>query len=217
MKLDEYIEAQQGGIFLLNDDTEDDIHLELVAHHAFNVEKLNARFLPGEGYVGTCFVEKQFIEIDDLPAGYSILRSGLGEEHMKHLLLAPLKVNEMSVGIIEIGSFRKIKGYKVAFVEKLCENLASTIATEKSNAKLKKLIEQTRNQSAELQAGEEELRQNLEEMQATQEESTRREDELIKYAEEAASREEILNQKIEELENQIKNLTGKAKKKGKER
>jgi len=54
-------------------------------------------------------------------------------------------------------------------------------------------------------------------MQATQEESTRREDELIKYAEEAASREEILNQKIEELENQIKNLTGKAKKKGKER
>jgi len=217
MKLVEYIEAQQGGIFLLNDDTEDDIHLELVAHHAFNVEKLNARFLPGEGYVGTCFVEKQFIEIDDLPAGYSILRSGLGEEHMKHLLLAPLKVNEMSVGIIEIGSFRKIKGYKVAFVEKLCENLASTIATEKSNAKLKKLIEQTRNQSAELQAGEEELRQNLEEMQATQEESTRREDELIKYAEEAASREEILNQKIEELENQIKNLTGKAKKKGKER
>jgi len=63
-------------------------------------------------------------------------------------------------------------------------------------------------------AGEEELRQNLEEMQATQEESTRREDELIKYAEEAASREEILSQKIDELENQIKSLTGKAKKKG---
>jgi ligand-binding sensor domain-containing protein len=213
MKMIEYVEAQQGGIFLLNDEDENDIHLELVAHHAFNIEKLNQRFLPGEGYVGTCFVEKEFIEIDDLPEGYSILRSGLGEEHMKHLLLAPLKVNEMSVGVIEIGSFRKIRGYKVAFVEKLCDTLASTIATEKSNAKLKKLIEQTRKQAAELQEGEEELRQNLEEMQATQDESVRREDELIKYAEEAATREEILNQKIEELENQIKRLAGKAKKK----
>lgn len=211
-KLVEYIEAQQGGIFLVNDDDEDHIHLELVAHHAFNIEKLNQHFLPGEGYVGTCFTEKEFIEIDDLPAGYSVLRSGLGEEKLKHLLMAPLKAGEAPVGVIEIGSFRKVKGYKVAFVEKLCETLASTIATEKSNAKLKKLIDQTRNQAAELQAGEEELRQNLEEMQATQEESVRREDELIKYAEEAASREELLNQKIEELEATVKSLSGKKKK-----
>ncbi|MBN2762481.1 MAG: hypothetical protein JXR41_05290, partial [Bacteroidales bacterium] len=165
--------------------------------------------------VGTSFADQEFIEIDDLPEGYSVLRSGLGDEHLKHLLLAPLKVNEMSVGVVELGSFRKIKGYKVSFVEKICENLASTVATEKANAKLKKLIEQTRKQAAELQEGEEELRQNLEEMQATQEESVRREDELIKYAEEAASREEILNQKIEQLEQQIKDLTEKAMRKKK--
>jgi hypothetical protein len=215
MKLVEYIEGQQGGVFLLNDDDENDIHLELVAHYAYNIERLNTRFLPGEGYVGTCFVEKQFIEIDDLPEGYSILRSGLGEKQLKHLLLAPLKVNEVAVGVIEIASFRKIKGYKVAFVEKLCETFASTVSTEKSNAKLKKLIDQTRKQAEELQEGEEELRQNLEEMQATQEESGRREDELIHYAEESASREELLNKKIEELETKIKDLTKKGKQKSK--
>ena len=213
LKLVEYIEGQQGGVFLLNDDNENDIHLELVAHYAYNIERLNTRFLPGEGYVGTCFVEKQFIEIDDLPEGYSVLRSGLGEKQLRHLLLAPLKVNEAAVGVIEIGSFRKIKGYKVVFVEKLCETFASTVSTEKSNAKLKRLIDQTRKQAEELQEGEEELRQNLEEMQATQEESGRREDELIQYAEEAASREELLNKKIEELETKIKNLTEKGKRK----
>ncbi|MBN1416429.1 MAG: GAF domain-containing protein [Bacteroidales bacterium] len=216
MKLIEYVEAQQGGIFLLNDDDEDNVYLELVGHHAFNIEKLNNRFLPGEGYVGTCFVDKEFIEIDDLPEGYAVLRSGLGEEQLKHLVLAPLKVNEISVGVMEIASFRKIKGYKVAFIEKLSETFASAIATEKSNIKLKRLIEQTRKQAAELQEREEELRQNLEEMQATQEESIRREDELIKYAEEAASREEILNQKIAELEAKIKSLTEKGKSKKKE-
>jgi hypothetical protein len=215
MKLVEYIEGQQGGVFLLNDDDENDIHLELVAHYAFNIERFNTRFLPGEGYVGTCFKEKQFIEIDDLPEGYSLLRSGLGEKQLKHLLLAPLKVNELAVGVIEIASFRKIKGYKVAFVEKLCETFASTVSTEKSNAKLKKLIDQTRKQAEELQEGEEELRQNLEEMQASQEESGRREDELIQYAEEAASREELLNKKIEDLETKIKGFTEKGKRKNK--
>jgi hypothetical protein len=213
LKLVEYIEAQQGGVFLLNDNDEGDIHLELVAHYAYNIERLNTRFLPGEGYVGTCFKEKQFIEIDDLPEGYSVLSSGLGEKYLRHLLLAPLKVNEAAVGVIEIASFRKIKGYKVAFVEKLCETFASTVSTEKSNFKLKILIDQTRKQASELQEGEEELRQNLEEMQATQEESVRREDELIKYAEEAASREELLNQKIEELETKIQNHIEKGKKK----
>jgi ligand-binding sensor domain-containing protein len=207
MKLVEYIEAQQGGVFLLNDDDEQNISLELIGNYAFNIEKLNQHFQPGEGYVGTCFMEKQFIEIDDLPEGYAMLRSGLGEKQLKHLLLAPLKVNEIAVGVIEIGSFRKIKGYKVAFVEKLSEMFASTVATEKSNAKLKRLIEQTRKQAEELREGEEELRQNLEEMQATQEESVRREDELIQFAEEAASREELLNQKIEELETRLKDMT----------
>jgi ligand-binding sensor domain-containing protein len=213
MKLVGYVEGQQGGVFLINDNDEDDVHLELVAHYALNIERLNTRFLPGEGYVGTCFKDKQFIEIDDLPEGYSVLRSGLGEKQLRHLLLAPLKVNEVAVGVIEIASFRKIRGYKVAFVDKLCETFASTVSTEKSNAKLKRLIDQTRKQAAELQEGEEELRQNLEEMQATQEESGRREDELIQYAEEAASREELLNQKIEELDTKIKSITGKGKKK----
>jgi ligand-binding sensor domain-containing protein len=211
-KLVDYIEAQQGGVFLINDDHEQDVYLELVAHHAFNIEKLNPKFLPGEGYVGTCFKEKVFLEIDDLPPGYSVLRSGLGEKPLKHLLLAPLIVNEIPVGVIEIASFRKIKGYKVAFVEKICETVASIVTTEKANAKLKHLIDQTRQQSAELQEREEELRQSLEEMKATQEESSRREDELIKYAEEAASREEILNQKIDELEGQAQNMNEKKRK-----
>jgi hypothetical protein len=120
----EYIEGQQGGVFLLNDDDENDIHLELVAHYAYNIERLNTRFMPGEGYVGTCFTEKQFIEIDDLPEGYSVLRSGLGEKQLKHLLLAPLKVNEVAVGVIELGHSGKLKATS-SIVDKLSETFAS--------------------------------------------------------------------------------------------
>ncbi len=212
-KLIEYVEAQQGGVFLLNDDDENNVFLELVAHYAFNIERLNEKFIPGEGYVGTCFKEKQFIEINDLPPGYAILRSGLGQEQLKYLLLFPLKVHELVVGVIEIASFRKLKGYKIAFIEKICETFASMIASVKSNNKLRKLIEKANRQAIELREREEELRQNLEEMKATQEEAARREDELIKYAEEAASREEMLNQRIEELEMKLKMIQEKTSRK----
>jgi ligand-binding sensor domain-containing protein len=209
-KLVEYLEAQQGGIFLLNDEKEEDPYLELIASYAFTIEKTQKKFIIGEGYVGSCFFEKHFIEIDNLSEEYACLRSGLGSEYLKHLLLAPLKINDECVGVVELGSFRKIKGYRISFVEKLMESFAAIIHTEMYSARLKKLIEQSNLQSKELEASEEQLRMNLEEIMATQEESARREDELIRLAEESATHEEMLNQEIELLKLKIEELTGKS-------
>jgi ligand-binding sensor domain-containing protein len=204
-----YVEAQQGGIFLLNDDDENAPVLELVASYAYGTERINQQFLPGEGYIGTCFNSKQFLEIDNVTDKYTELKSGLGAEYLKHLLFAPMKINDQCIGVVEIGSFRKIRGYRVSFIEKLMESFTSTISTEKANAKLKKLIDHSVMQSKELAESEEQLKMNLEEIMATQEESTRREDELIKLAEESATHEEMLNQEIEDLRKKLEDLSNK--------
>ncbi len=133
-----YVEAQQGGVFLLNDEDENAPVLELVASYAFDAERMNQQFLPGEGYIGTCYKSKQFLEIDNITEKYTVLKSGLGTEYLKHLLFAPMKINDQCIGVVEIGSFRKIKGYRVSFIEKLMESFTSTISTEKANAKLQK-------------------------------------------------------------------------------
>jgi ligand-binding sensor domain-containing protein len=206
-KLVEYVEAQQGGIFLINDDREEEPFLELVAHYAFSLERTHHHFVPGEGYVGTCYTSKQFMEIDNLTEEYTEIKSGLGSEYLKFLLFAPLKINDQCIGVVELGSFRKIKGYRVSFIEKLMETFASIINTERANAKLKRLIEQSGLQSKELAESEEQLRMNLEEIMATQEESARREDELIKLSEESATHEEMLSQEIEMLKKKIAELT----------
>jgi ligand-binding sensor domain-containing protein len=208
-ELVEYVGAQQGGVFIVNDEDENAPVLELVASYAFNTERISQEFLPGEGYVGTCFKSQQFLEIDNITEQYTRLSSGLGTEYLKHLLFAPMKVNDQCIGVVEIGSFRKVKGYRVSFIEKLMESFTSTISTEKANSKLKKLIEHSILQSKELAESEEQLRMNLEEIMATQEESTRREDELIKLAEESATHEEMLNQEIEILKQKLEELTGK--------
>jgi len=210
-KLVEYIEAQQGGIFLLNTSREEEPYLELVAHYAFSEDKINKQFKIGEGYIGTCFYDKQFIEVDNLTENYALLRSGLGDEYLKHLVFAPLKVNEECIGVVEIGSFKKIKGYRISFIEKLMETFATIINVDQANFRLKDLIEKSSLQSKELEASEEQLHLNLEQIMAAQEESARREDELIKLAEESATHEEKLNQEIEILKARIVELTKKTR------
>jgi hypothetical protein len=208
-KLVEYVEAQQGGIFLLNSENEDHPYLELIASYAFAEEKLNKKFQIGEGYVGACFFDRKFLEVDNLTENYTSLRSGLGSEYLKHLVLAPLKINDECIGVVELGSFRKIKGYRISFIEKLMESFAAIINTELASARLKMLIEKSTLQSQELEASEEQLRLNLEQIMSAQEESARREDELIRLSEESATREEMLGQEIERLKSRIVELTGK--------
>jgi len=201
-KLVDYVDAQQGGIFLLNDD-EAESTLEMVASYAISASRFSQKFAIGEGYIGACFKDKKFIEIDNISENYSELNSGLGKMSIKHLILAPLVVNHDCIGVVEIGSFKKIKGYRISFIEKLVETCASTILTEQANARLKKLIEQSTRQASELTMNEEQMRKNFEELMAAQEESSKREDELILLAEESATREEMLQQEIEMLKNQL--------------
>ena len=215
-----YVEAEQGGIFLLDDENKDDVKLQLVASYAYNKERTNQEFLIGEGYVGTCFKERKVLELEHPEKQYTTVRSGLGEEFPKFLIFVPIKMDVTVEGVLEIASFKKLKGYKVSFVQKMAESLTSIISSEKASQRMLKVVEQSKQQAEELIAQEEVLRQNLEEMQATQEESIRREDDLIKQAEEFASNESLLQDELEKLktENQkmkkdIENLSKKSKKK----
>jgi len=73
-------------------------------------------------------------------------------------------------GVIELASFGTFQNYKIDFVEKICESIASTISVIKNNEHTEKLLEESQILANQLSAQEEEMRQTLEEMQATQEE-----------------------------------------------
>lgn len=205
-ELVKYVDAEQGGIYVVNDDIEGEEYLDLTASYAYPAERAGCRFMIGEGYVGTSYKEKKVIEIDNLEKKYTKIKSGLGEDMPKYLAVIPLKLDETVSGIIELASFRKLKGYKIAFIQKMAESLTSMISSEKATEKMMKLVEQSRIQAEELSAQEEELRQSLEEMMATQEESSRREEELVKQAEEFASQEVLLQEEIEKIKNENKEL-----------
>lgn len=176
-----YINANQGGLFLLSEE-KDSHFLEMKAAFAYNKRKYEDKKIAiGQGLLGQAFLEKEIIYLDEVPNEYIQISSGLGKANPRSLLITPLKVNETVFGVIEIASFNKMEQYEIDFVERLSENIASTLASVKTNENTKRLLEETRQYAEQMQAQEEEMRQNMEELAATQEEMERNQFKLEEY------------------------------------
>ncbi len=177
-----YVGANQGGLFLLNDEDENDQHLELVAMYAFDRKKfISKRIEIGENLVGQCYLERESIFMTRVPNNYVTITSGLGDANPGCIFITPLLFNDNVYGIIELASFTVLEEYKRIFIQKLCEAIGSSISMYKVNMRTRKLLQDSKEKSEELASQEEEIRQNMEELQTTQEESSRREQEMNNF------------------------------------
>jgi GAF domain-containing protein len=180
----QYLNANQGGLFIINNQNENDKFIELKACLAYERKKfLQKRIEIGEGLIGRCMQEAASIYMTQIPENYITITSGLGEANPSCLLLVPLKVNTEIFGIVEIASFNGLAPYQIEFVEKIAESIGSAIAGVKMNERTKLLLEKAQQQAEELRAQEEEMRQNLEELATTQEEMLRKEREYMQIIE----------------------------------
>ena len=173
-----YVGANQGGLFVINDDNKDDIYFELAAGYAYDIRKILKKTVkPGVGLVGRCILESESIYISNLPEDYINITSGLGEKSPQRLLIVPFKFNNQIYAVAEIASFNEIEPYKQQFVEEVGNSIASTIATVKINIRTNKLLQELKVQAEELSSQEEEMRQNMEVMKSSQEEMSHKVDE----------------------------------------
>ena len=179
-ELVEYTGSRIGGLFIINQDKNEQDVIELVAAYAFDRQKfIERKILPGEGLVGRSIQENETIYINEVPEDYLSIKSGLGEREPVSILIVPLRLNDNAYGVIEIGSFQNIEKFKIEFVEYISDNIATTISKLKSNIQTARLLEQTRQQAEEMVAQEEEMRQSMEELRAIQDKSAKREEKLL--------------------------------------
>ncbi|MCB8963909.1 MAG: GAF domain-containing protein [Bacteroidales bacterium] len=179
VNLVKYTGANQGGVFLWNEEDKYNQYFELVSAFAWDRKKyITKQVEKGEGLVGACAMERETIFMTEVPDDYVMISSGLGESNPRCVILVPLKHEEEVLGVIEMASFKVLEKYEIEFIEKIAESIASTILSVKINARTKMLLEQSQMQAEEMKAQEEEMRQNMEELQATQEEVARKSGEI---------------------------------------
>ncbi len=179
-ELVKYLGANQGGIYIFAESSEQEGYLELSAMYAWNkIKTVEQRIYVqedyAEGLVGQAYLEKEPIYLTEVPDDFVRITSGLGEANPTSILIQPLIYNEKVYGVLEIASFRNYEEFERDFVSKLAESIASSIASLKINEQTIRLLEETKQQTEEISTKEEELRQNMEEMQATNEEMRRKE------------------------------------------
>ncbi|MFC2152918.1 PAS domain-containing protein, partial [Bacteroidota bacterium] len=177
-----YVNANQGAIFIIEDEDEADKHLRMTACFAYERRKFaDKRVEWGEGIIGATILEQETVFMTDVPESYVHITSGLGEATPSCLIVVPLKYNDEVHGVIEIGAFHNVEKYIVEFVEKVAESVASTISNVKINTRTAKLLKESQLQAETLASQEEQMRQNMEELQATQEEAARQSEKFVTF------------------------------------
>ncbi len=166
-KLVNYIDADQGGIFVINEDKNNEKYIELLASYAYDRRKMLTKKIPyGVGLVGRCILERETIFMTKIPDKYLNITSGLGNEKPKTLLIVPLIFHEEVYGVVELASFKFLDEYKIKLIEQVSESIASAISMVKINTRTAELLRETKIKSEQSASQEEEIRQNIEEMQA---------------------------------------------------
>ena len=213
-KLVQYTNSLQGGLFVLNriEDT-----LEMASCYAYDRKKfISNKIELGDGIVGQVWQEKKSVFITELPQDHMVIKSGLGSQAPNCLLVVPLIENNVFYGVIEIASFKILEQYKIDFIEKIAENIATTLAGVETTKRTQLLLSESQELTQKMKEQEEEMLQNLEELQATQEEMRRREmlkdKELLQFQEksnlklkEAGETEKLLSSEIAKLKEELKN------------
>lgn len=175
-----YLDAIQGGLFLVSDDDEN--FLDLKASFAYNRKRyINKKIKKGDGLVGAAALELKTIHLSDIPTDYIEITSGLGDAPPDKILIVPCVYDGVLEGVLEIASLNDFNQNQIELIQQVASSLASTLISTKTSERTNSLLKKSQEQAAEMAEQEEEMRQNMEELKATQEESTRREEELSRF------------------------------------
>lgn len=148
-----YTEANQAGLYLLEEKMQGDRCLHLAACYAYNRQQYQKKHIMiGEGLIGQAAQDRSRKYIEDLPENYSRIASSLGEASPKYLLIVPLIFNEDIEGVLEIASFQAFAPVHIEFVEKLGESIAAYISGQRSQDRNQRLLEQSQQMFDRLQA-----------------------------------------------------------------
>jgi signal transduction histidine kinase/HAMP domain-containing protein/response regulator RpfG family c-di-GMP phosphodiesterase len=201
------VEAQYGG-FYLAEDGEQGAELRLIASygHPEAGPGRDVRFRLGQSLVGQAARSRRTIAVDDLPAGYVTVSSGLGSASPTSLIVLPIVMEEQVLGVIELASLSRFTTVHRDFLEQLMETVGVNVSTIVANARTDELLGESQRLAAELRARSEELQVQQEELQRSNAELEEKAALLVSQNRDIETKNLEIEQARQELEDRAQQL-----------
>jgi CheY-like chemotaxis protein/signal transduction histidine kinase/CHASE3 domain sensor protein len=122
-------------------------------------------FKPGESLLGQAVREDRAIVVDELPADYIKVSSGLGRSAPRQLLIAPFRNEGEINGVIEIGFLHPTGRREHDFLALVGDGIGAGVAAARYRQRLQESLAETQQLNEELQVQQEELRTANEELE----------------------------------------------------
>ncbi|HEX8604622.1 MAG TPA: response regulator, partial [Pseudoduganella sp.] len=146
------------GVFYMMDSQMDDARLRMIASYGYrSSRKLPTSFLPGEGLVGQCALEKVRIWLTDVPRDYIVVSSGLGSAPPTNIVVLPILFEQQVKAVIEIASLDRFTETHLSFLDQLMESIGVVLNTIEANSRTESLLTQSQSLAQELQQTNQEL------------------------------------------------------------
>jgi signal transduction histidine kinase/DNA-binding response OmpR family regulator/HAMP domain-containing protein len=128
-------------------------------------DALGKRVGLGQGLVGQCALEKQQVLLNNVPADYIRITSGLGGAAPRSVLVLPLIFEGQVRGVLELASFEGFNPTHQALLAQLTESIGIVLNTIEANMRTEDLLKQSQSLAQQLQTRQEELQKTNEELQ----------------------------------------------------
>src|SRR3569832_818410 len=140
------------GAFYMMDAGGGDTSLQMVASYGYrSIRKLPTAFLPGEGLVGQCALEKKRIWLTNVPRDYIQISSGLGAAPPTKIVVLPILIEQQVKAVIEIASLERFTETHLSFLDQLTETIGVVLNTIEANSRTESLLTQSQSLAQELQ------------------------------------------------------------------
>lgn len=146
---------------------EDHGNLRRIASYGFSREReaMDQLLINGEGMPGQAVQRNQVIRLDEVPADYLRLSSGLGEGAARSVLVIPTSDNDTTNAVVELGFLRPLTDRDLELVELLSDNIGTAIEAARYRQRLQEVLAETQQLNEELQVQQEELKTANEELE----------------------------------------------------
>ncbi|MEZ0076577.1 HAMP domain-containing protein [Planotetraspora sp. GP83] len=122
------------------------------------------RFALGEGIVGQAALETQQIILENVPAEYITIETGLSRSRPAQIVVMPILFENQVLGVLEMASFNQFSEVHLAFLTQLVETIGVTINTIIANSRTEDLLKESQRLATELQERSDELQRQQEEL-----------------------------------------------------